>query len=109
LAVCIFHDTAYEGAQTPMLSVYTVTGMDSFRYRCVAKNVTCPDTSEIAILNVDPTPIAYGVTGGGECSPCVIIGLNGSEMGISYNLLRNGIETGITMLGTGMTENLNYK
>lgn len=94
----------YEGAQTSALSVYTVVGMDGFLFRCVVKNISCPDTSGNAVLNVDPTPIIYGVTGGGEyCEgdEGVIIGLSSSEMGITYNLLRNGVETGIVEEGTG--------
>jgi len=100
----IIDNAFYEGAQTPTLQVYTVTGMDGFVYKCVAINVTCPDTSDIAILNVDPTPIVFNVTGGGEyCDGNlgVAVGLGGSEIGISYNLLRDGIETGNVVEGTG--------
>lgn len=94
----------YIGTQTPDLSVYTVLGMDGYLYRCITINISCPDTSDIASLNVDPTPIAYSVIGGGEyCEggPGVNVGLNESEIGIKYNLLRNGVETGIVKQGTG--------
>ena len=96
----------YIGAQTADLSVYTVIGMDGYLYRCITTNISCPDTSDIANLNVDATPIAYSVTGGGEyCDggQGVNVGLNQSEIGIKYNLLRNGVETGIVMQGTGQS------
>ena len=100
----IENNSFYEGAHTPDLSVYTVTGMDGFSYHCIVKNVSCPDTSGSAILSVDPTPVLYAITGGGaycEGGSGVPIGLNGSEMGISYNLLLDGIETGVVKEGTG--------
>ncbi len=102
----IENNSFYEGAQSPDLSVYTVTGMDGFSYHCIVKNVSCPDTSGMGTLNVDPTPVLFAITGGGEyCDggSGVSIGLNGSEMGISYNLLRDGIETGVVKEGTGQS------
>lgn len=96
----------YSGAQSPDLNVYTVTGMDGFRFHCIVKNVGCPDTSEYALLNVDPTPIVYSLTGGGEyCEggTGLPISLSGSEMGISYNLMLDGDETGIVREGNGLS------
>lgn len=94
----------YQGTQTQELQVYTVTGMDGYKFRCIVKNVTCPDTSVYATLLVDPTPIVYGVEGGGQMCEGGVglpVKLSDSEVGISYNLLRNSVETGLVLEGTG--------
>ncbi len=100
----------YSGTHTPDLSVYTTTGMNGFYYRCIIRHVSCPDTTESAVLHVSPTPIVYAVTGGGdycEGSNGVDVGLNGSEIGISYNLELDGEQTGIVEEGTGNSLNFN--
>lgn len=94
----------YAGANTSDLSIFTTTGMNGFSYRCIIKHVTCPDTTVAATLRVNPTPDIYNVTGGGEyCSggEGVSIGLDGSDLGISYDLEMDGAETGIVLDGTG--------
>ncbi len=94
----------YTGTQTPDLSVYTTTGMDGFHYRCVIQHVSCPDTTESATLYVSPTPVIYTVTGGGnycEGGNGVEVGLSGSEIGISYNLELDSVQTGVVVEGTG--------
>jgi gliding motility-associated-like protein len=94
----------YQGTHTQNLQVYTVTGMDGILFRCIVKNVTCPDTSTYALLNVDPTPIVFSVDGGGQyCEGDVGLSviLSGSELGISYNLLKNSVETGLVLEGNG--------
>jgi len=100
----IENNAFYSGAQSPDLSVYTVTGMDDFFYHCIVKNVSCPDTSSNAILNVDATPVLFSIiVGGAYCEGDLgfYVGLNGSEMGISYNLILDGEETGVVLEGTG--------
>ncbi len=100
----LIDNSFYSGTQTPDLSVYTTTGMDGFYYRCIIKHVSCPDTTLSAVLHVSPTPIVFSVTGGGEyCEGGngVVIGLSGSEAGISYNLVLDGVQTGIVAEGTG--------
>ncbi len=92
----------YQGTNTNTLEVFTTTGMNGFRYRCIVTNVSCPDTSISARLFVDPTPIVQQITGGG--SYCdggigVEIGLADSETGISYQLLRNNNPTGNVIEG----------
>ena len=97
-------DSFYSGAHTPDLSVYTVLGMNGYSYRCIIKNVSCPDTSLMANLTVDQTPIIYAATGGGSLcddQSGVEIGLDGSENGISYNLMLDGVQTGQVKEGTG--------
>lgn len=57
-----------------------------------------------ATININSLPFAYDVSGGGQyCSggAGVIVGLNGSETGIQYQLLLNGSSTGAPVNGTG--------
>ncbi|HOI31452.1 MAG TPA: hypothetical protein PLC47_01700, partial [Bacteroidales bacterium] len=92
----------YQGTNTNILEVFTTTGMNGFRYRCIVNNVSCPDTSVNARLFVDPTPVVQQITGGGSyCSEDtgVEIGLADSETGISYQLLRNENQTGNVIEG----------
>jgi len=94
----------YSGAQTADLSIFTTTGMNDFSYRCIIKHITCPDTTLTAKLHVNPTPDIFSVTGGGEfCQggEGVKIGMDGSELGISYDLELDGVETGVVLEGTG--------
>jgi gliding motility-associated-like protein len=82
----------YQGTNSNTLQVFTTTGMNGFRYRCVVTNVSCPDTTISARLFVDPTPVVQQITGGGNyCTggTGVEIGLADSETGISYQLFRN--------------------
>lgn len=98
------NNSFYSGTDSPDLSIFTTTGMNGFQYRCIVKNVSCPDTSLAAELEVNQTPIIYSLVGGGEyCSggTGVEIALDDSEIGISYNLVKDGIETGIVKEGTG--------
>jgi gliding motility-associated-like protein len=94
----------YTGTQSDTLSIFTTTGMNGFRYRCVVTNVSCPDLTLTAQLFVDPTPVIHSVSGGGsycQGGTGVSIGLTNSETGISYHLLRNGLSTGIVRTGNG--------
>lgn len=94
----------YTGTNTPVLSIFTTTGMNGFNFRCVVTNVSCPETSNPATLFVDPTPIIYDVTGGGSyCAggQGVEIGLSDSETGISYVVFRNNTNTGQVVDGNG--------
>jgi gliding motility-associated-like protein len=109
--VSLEDNSFYSGSQTPDLSIFTTTGMDNFKYRCLVKHISCPDTSDFSLLHVDPTPIIYTITGGGEyCqgSNGVEIGLNDSEMGISYDLILDDISTGIVLEGTGEALNFGF-
>ena len=56
------------------------------------------------VVTVNPLPIQYTVTGGGEyCSggSGVTVGLDGSQSGVSYQLLLDGIDYGTPRTGTG--------
>jgi len=61
-------------------------------------------------VTVNPLPTAFTVTGGGEyCSggTGVSLGLNGSQDGISYQLLIDGTNIGSPILGTGAAISFN--
>ena len=59
-------------------------------------------------VSVIPMPLLFIVTGGGAyCSggTGVAIGLNGSESGVNYLLVQNGVSTGKLIAGTGSAIN----
>jgi len=100
--VSITDNAFYQGTDSDLLKVFTTTGMNGFRFRCIVTNVSCPDTTDASFLFVDPTPIIEEISGGGSyCSggDGVEIGLANSETGISYQLLRNNNQTGIVIDG----------
>ncbi|MCX6279817.1 MAG: PKD domain-containing protein [Bacteroidetes bacterium] len=56
-------------------------------------------TGSVAVL---PLPLAFNLTPeGGNCSPAEV-GLSGSQVGVNYQLYRNGFPTGIPAQGTGL-------
>ncbi len=102
--ISLSDNTFYTGTQTADLSIFTTTGMSGFKYRCIVTHVSCPDTSAFAELQVNPTPIVYTITGGGDFCQGDIgveIGLDDSELGISYDLVKDGEQTGIVEQGSG--------
>lgn len=51
----------------------------------------------------EPDPIVYSLTGTANCEGSnTIIGLSGSQAGVTYMLLRDNVPTGITVPGTGV-------
>lgn len=55
-------------------------------------------------VTINPVPTLFTVTGGGEIcygSSGVSVGLTGSEIGVNYQLKRDGINTGTPVAGTG--------
>lgn len=94
----------YSGVNTSALSVYTVTGMNNNDYRCMVYNHGCGIPTEQANLFVKPLPLIFKITGGGtycEGENGLHIGLSGSEEGITYELIRDDISTGIIQTGIG--------
>lgn len=68
-----------------------------------ATSCTRPMTSN-AIVIVNPLPLTYSMTGGGEyCAGAsgVNVGLSSSEAGINYQLYRGGTAVGSPLSGTG--------
>ena len=86
----------------------------SFGAQTLAGNYTIhatnTSTSCDAMMNgsvtivVNPNPVVFNVTGGGNyCTggPGLDVGLDYSEAGVDYELIRNGANTGIILSGTG--------
>ncbi|HNW98585.1 MAG TPA: choice-of-anchor L domain-containing protein, partial [Bacteroidales bacterium] len=64
----------------------------------------CGAVSDNVIITINPLPTLYSVTGGGQyCSGSsgVPVGLDGSQVGISYQLYLNGSPVGLPVAGTG--------
>ena len=78
---------------------------DAGTYTLLASN-SCGNTllmTGSAVVN-PAINTAYNLTGGDGCSsPGVIIGLSGSQSGVTYTLLTNGVATAVTASGTGST------
>jgi len=76
-------------------------------YTVVATNTTTLCTNNMtgsATITINPLPLAYNVTGGGNyCSggTGVEIGLSNSQNGISYQLIRDASPVGTAVIGTG--------
>ncbi|MFZ4522051.1 MAG: PKD domain-containing protein [Bacteroidales bacterium] len=81
---------------TPTVTTsYSVTVNDGFN------TVNCQAT-----VTVNPLPGVFNVTGGGEyCSggAGVLVGLDGSQSNISYQLYKDGIASGVAVIGSGGT------
>ena len=98
------NNSFYNGVNTAELSVYTVTGMNGFDYRCAVFNGACRIFSESVNLQVKPLPLRFSVIGGGwycENHNGAALGLESSETGITYELLCDGNSTGLSLNGTG--------
>ena len=80
-------------ANPTVTTMYTVIVNDGFNTATNSITVT-----------VNPLPIVYNVTGGGEyCSGGIglSVGLSNSQAGVSYQLLLGGVDTGTPVAGTG--------
>ncbi len=50
----------------------------------------------------EPDPLVYSLTGTANCAGTnTVIGLSGSQVGVTYSLLRDNVPTGLTVAGTG--------
>lgn len=76
-------------------------------YTVVATNATTLCTQNMtgsSVISVNPLPVAYTVTGGGNyCAggSGYAVGLSGSESGINYQLYNGGTAVGSVVAGTG--------
>ncbi|MCX6270215.1 MAG: GEVED domain-containing protein [Bacteroidetes bacterium] len=62
-------------------------------------------------VTVNPTPVVFDVTGGGtvcENASGVTVGLSSSEIGVYYELFRNGVTTGDVHVGNGFAFDFGY-
>ncbi|MDD2964862.1 MAG: T9SS type A sorting domain-containing protein [Bacteroidales bacterium] len=76
-------------------------------FRAIVKNGTCSEafsTHAVVTILAVPGPVAYNVTGGGSyCTggAGVAVGLDDSEIGVTYTLFKNTIAQVPTVAGTG--------
>ncbi|MBX7219385.1 MAG: SBBP repeat-containing protein [Blastocatellia bacterium] len=78
--------------------VYTIRAVDNFTAACPRLMTGSATIAEV------PLPAAFAMTGGGPLplgGGSLMVGLGGSETGVSYQLLRNGTPTGTPVNGTG--------
>ncbi|MGD0711538.1 MAG: immunoglobulin domain-containing protein [Bacteroidales bacterium] len=100
------NDTNIDGATSNIYAINNITSISAGKYRCIVTNSVGADTSIESVLTVNPSPIAYNVTGGGSyCAggTGLDVGLSGSTVGINYDLFADGTTTGIIIAGTGNT------
>jgi hypothetical protein len=94
----------YSGVTSPTL---TVTGSlpSNYQYRAVVSGICSPAiNSNSAYLKVNPAPTVFNVTGGGSyCAEDTgrVIGLDGSQTGVRYQLQKDGVNIGSPVDGTG--------
>jgi large repetitive protein len=86
-------------------ATYTVPALtQTTSYRRWASNSCGTEHSNEITITVHPLPNQYSITGSGEyCegSTGVAIGLDGSQVGVTYTLYLNGVPTTTTLAGTG--------
>ncbi|MEA3504032.1 MAG: gliding motility-associated C-terminal domain-containing protein [Bacteroidota bacterium] len=100
----LIDNSFYSGTTTSSLEIYTIFGISDYQYRCKVFNESCYDISAAAVLIVNPIPLPYYVSGGGEIcenESGVEISLLGSAELINYELFRNAVSTGMFVEGTG--------
>ncbi|MFC1734270.1 GEVED domain-containing protein, partial [candidate division KSB1 bacterium] len=87
--------TAQTIVNPTVTTIYTVT---------VTNTSGCQDVASVTVT-VNPLPVAYNVTGGGtHCQNDGVtfnIGLSGSEVGVLYQLKKNGVNIGNLVGGSG--------
>lgn len=83
------------GPQT-MTGVYTIKGVNKLTGCHTRMNGSTQILALPAIFNITPAGLACASSN---------IGLDGSETGVNYTLFKNGINTGITLPGTGSALN----
>jgi RHS repeat-associated protein len=85
---------------TPSLSATTTY------YVSLTNSSNCESTTRTAVAaTITPFPSLFDVSGGCSYTPTVpaSLMLNGSETGINYQLLLNGVNSGTAIAGTGYT------
>ncbi len=91
------------GAMNPFYST-NVTVSDGIQVRGLTVTPGVNATIDGNPVLNPPLPTAFNVTGGGEyCEggSGVLVGLSGSETGVTYTLRRNGVDLTPTVAGTG--------
>ena len=100
----------YSGVTTNTLTITGATSpMSGYKFRCLLTgNCPAPYNTTYSIpatlLVSIPLPQAFNMTGGGNFCPGssgIPVGLDGSELGVGYQLKRNGSNIGSPVAGTG--------
>ena len=91
------------------------TGLSAGTYTVIAVDKTgkCRITLGTVSVVLNPSPLAFTLTGGTICeagavSPSIVsvpIQMSGSEAGVSYQLRRDGADVGAAIIGTGAAIN----
>ncbi len=93
------------GSATATLNLSGVSGADSGSvYSVIVYDPYGAMESTAATLNMNASPTAFNVTGGGAyCAGGggVVVGLDGSQAGVNYQLQLNNVNTGSAAPGTG--------
>ncbi len=95
---------AMAGTGSP-LTFGPLTSLGSYSVIATSTITTCSNNmTGTATVSLNPLPTAYTVTGGGSyCAggTGLAIGLNGSDVTISYQLYKDGVADGPALAGTG--------
>ncbi len=97
---------AISNATGSTLTLTNVTTTASGNYDVIVNGACSPSaTSTVAVLVIHPLPAVFNVTGGGTTNDCgntgLPVGLSGSEISATYQLLRSGVNQGAPVNGTG--------
>ncbi len=83
----------------------TITGPVTYYARVYSDGGLCESTVVLSVdITITAPPAAFNMTGGGTVcagSNGTPVGLDGSDLGVTYELYLNGVSTGATQLGTG--------
>lgn len=91
--------------------VWDMSAADNNQYNNLASEIIST-VWQNGVVHVQPSPLAYNVTGGGEyCAGGngVMIGLSGSQTGRIYELFLDGAPTGQVVSGTGAAISFGYQ
>jgi hypothetical protein len=111
----VVNSAVYSGVTAPTLTLVAAPfALNNNLYRCMVSGLApCGFvTSGPGILAVNPIPFAFTVTGGGSyCTGTngVPVGVSQSAVGVNYQLILNGVNTGLPLAGTGGPLNFGNK
>lgn len=72
----------------------------SYSVTAIAGTTTCQSVMN-GLTNIHESPVDFNITPAGTSCGSALAGLDGSQNGVNYTLYNNGINTGITVAGTG--------
>ncbi len=101
------YDWSNDGPEMPDNDTQDLTGLTTGTYTVTVTDANgCTATASQAIT-ANPLPMLFAVTGGGTyCDGNgVVVGLDGSEVGVNYQLLVNAVPTGSPFAGSGAAFN----